>query len=141
MPRVCWVKVIGKDASLQSDIKSKDLSADFTFYPLVTGPARLCAISTPRRAYGSVAILAHCTYRTHCHLCPTMYSFTPESSEACDGKVPCPRTQHRNNVPILGGEKHDISLKILHKAGFETAFQAATLKKFPALTIAPRPSL
>ena len=33
--------------------------------------------------------------------------------------MPCLRTQHRNNVPILRGEKHDISLKILHKAGFE----------------------
>ena len=26
-----------------------------------------------------------------------------------------------NNVPILGGEKHDISLKILHQDGIETA--------------------
>ena len=36
------------------------------------------------------------------------YLFTPESSEACEGKVPCPRTHHRNNVPILRGETHDI---------------------------------
>ena len=55
--------------------------------------------------------------------------------------MPCPRTQHRNNVPILWGEKHDISLKILHQVGFETAQQAATLTKFRALTIVPRPSL
>ena len=27
----------------------------------------------------------------------------PESNEAWEGKVPCPRTQHRNNVPTLGG--------------------------------------
>ena len=40
---------------------------------------------------------------THCHLCPTRYSFTPESIEAYEGKVPCPGTQHRNNVPILRG--------------------------------------
>ena len=53
----------------------------------------------------------------------------------------CPRTQHRNNVPILRGEKHDISLKILHQAGFETARQAVTLAKLRALAIAPRPSL
>ena len=87
------------------------------------------------------AISALGTSRTHCHLCPTRYSFTPESSEACEGKVPCLRTQHRNNVPILRGEKHDISLKILHQAGFETARQAVTLAKLRAPAITPRPSL
>ena len=46
--------------------------------------------------------------RTYYHLCPTRYSFTPKSSEACEGKVPCLTTQHRNNVSILRGEKHDI---------------------------------
>ena len=55
--------------------------------------------------------------------------------------MPCPRTQHRNNVPILRGEKHDISFKILHEAGFDTAGQAVTLTKLCALTITPRPSL
>ena len=65
------------------------------------------------------------------HLCPTRYSFTPESSEACEGEVSCPRTQHRNNVPILRGEKNDISPKILHQ----------TLAKLRALAIVPRPSL
>ena len=40
--------------------------------------------------------------------------------------MPCPRTHHLNNVPRLRGEKHDISLKILHKAGFETARQAVS---------------
>ena len=56
------------------------------------------------------AISALGTSRTYCHLCPTRYSFTPESSEASEGKVSCTRTQHRNNVPILRGEKHDISM-------------------------------
>ena len=55
--------------------------------------------------------------------------------------MPCPRTQHRNNVPVLRGEKHDISLKILHQAGLETARQAATLAKLRALPIVPCPSL
>ena len=55
--------------------------------------------------------------------------------------MPCPRTQHRNNVPILRVEKHDISLKILHQAGLKTARQAATSAKLRALTIAPCPSL
>ena len=55
--------------------------------------------------------------------------------------MPCPRTQHRNNVPRLRGEKHDISLNILHQAGFETARQAATSAERHDLTIKPRPSL
>ena len=53
----------------------------------------------------------------------------------------CPRTQHRSNVPILRGEKQDISLKILHQAGFETPRQAVTSAKRHALTIVPCPSL
>ena len=81
------------------------------------------------------------SYITHCHLCPTRYSFSPESSEAFEGEVPCPRTQHLNSVPRLRGEKHDISLKILHQVGFETARQAATSAERHALTIAPCPSL
>ena len=87
------------------------------------------------------AISALGTSHTHCHLCPTRYSFTPKSSEACESTVPCPRTQHRNNVPILRGDKHDISLKMLHQAGFDTARQALTLAKLRALAIATRPSL
>ena len=54
--------------------------------------------------------------------------------------MPCRRTQHLNNVPRLRGEKHDISLKILHQAGFEPARQAATSAERHALTIAPCPS-
>ena len=117
------------------------ISLDVTFYPLVTGPVNSCAISTPRGAYSTAAVSAHWTYRTHCHLCPTRYSFSPESSEAFEGEVPCPRTQHLNNVPRLRGEKHDISLKILHQAGFETARQAVTSAERHALTIALCPSL
>ena len=131
------VKGKGKGAGLLSDIKSEDLSSDFTSYPLVAGPVHSCAISTPRRAYSPAAVSAHWTYRTHCHLCPTRYSFSPESSEAFEGEVPCPRTQHLNNVPRLRGEKHYIPLKILHQAGFETARQAATSAERHALTIAP----
>ena len=33
------------------------------------------------------------------------------TSEAFEGQVPCPKTQHLNNVPRLREEKHDISLK------------------------------
>ena len=57
------------------------------------------------------------------------------------GEVHCPKTQHLNNAPRLRGEKHDISLKILHQAGFETARQAATTAERHALAIAPCPSL
>ena len=52
----------------------------------------------------------------------------------------CPRTHHLNNVQRLRGEKHGISLKILHQAEFETARQAATSAEHHALTIAPCPS-
>ena len=50
---------------------------------------------------------------------------------------------HNNETksPRLRGGKHDISLKIPHQAGRETARQAATETKRHALTIAPRPSL
>ena len=62
-----------------------------------------CAILTPRRAYSSAAVSEQCRpYLSHgLHFHPIKYSFTPESSEAFEGKVPCPKTQHRNNVPIL----------------------------------------
>ena len=80
-------------------------------------------------------------HNAHCHICPTKCSFSPESSEAFEGEVPCPRTQHRNNVLRLREEKHNIYLKTLHQAGFETARQAATLAKRHALTIASRPSI
>ena len=53
--------------------------------------------------------------------------------------VPCPRTQHLNNVARLRGDEHDISLKILHQTGLETARQAATSAKRHALTIATCP--
>ena len=54
-------------------------------------------------------------------------------------RVKCPA--HLNNIPRLRGEKHDISPKILHQAGFETARQAATSTERYAPTIAPCPSL
>ena len=85
------------------------------------------SLFSEHRALAAISALGTC--RTHCHLCPTRYSFTPESNEACEGKVPRPKSQHRNNVPILRGEKHYISKKILQ------------LAKLRALAIAPRPSL
>ena len=38
-------------------------------------------------------------------------------------RVKCLAQGHPINVPRLRGEKHDISLEILHQAGFETARQ------------------
>ena len=111
------------------------------FTPLVTRPVHSRVISTPRGSYSPVAISAHRANRTHCRLCPIRYSFSPESSEAFEDEAPRPRTQHRNNVLRLRGEKHNISLKILHRAGLETARQAAILAKCHALTTAPCPSL
>ena len=94
-------------------------------------------IRVPFQLHGEHTVLQ--AFRRIEHLCPTRYSFSPESSEAFEGEVPCPRTQHLNNVPRLRGEKHDISLKILHQAGFETARQAATSAERHALTIAMSP--
>ena len=37
-----------------------------------------------------------------------------------------PKNTTSNNFPILRGEKHDISPKFLHQAGFKTARQAAS---------------
>ena len=85
-----------------------------------------CAISTPRRVNNSAAFSAAISVLSGTH-------FTHESSDACKGKVPCPRIEHRNKDPTLRGEKHDISLKILHQAGFETARQTATMAKRHAL--------
>ena len=98
-------------------------------------------VRSSRGSYSPAAVSEHWTYRTHCHLCPTRYSFSPESSEAFEGEVSCRRTHYLNNVPSLRGEKHDISLKILHQAGFETARQAATFAERHALAIAPCPSI
>ena len=51
--------IMNKGVGLYSDIRSEDLSSDFTFYPLVTGPVYSCAISSPWRAYSPAAISAH----------------------------------------------------------------------------------
>ena len=64
-----------------------------------TGPVHSCAI-----IFNSTASIQPCSHFAAlnfsctflCHFSPTRYSFTLEAS-----KIPCPRTQHRNNVPIL----------------------------------------
>ena len=69
----------------------------------------------PEGAYNTATIWHYNLSYNNCHLCPTRYPFTPEWSEAREGKVPYPRTQHwYNNVPELRGEKHNVSLNILH---------------------------
>ena len=60
------------------------------------------------------------------------YSFSPESSEAFEGEVSCPRTHHLNNVPRLRGGKHDISLKILHQAGFRNRTAGSDIGRAPS---------
>ena len=110
----------GKGAELYSDKKSADLSADFTFYP----PVLFVRVSfQPHREH---TVLPYLCALNLSYTLPR-YEFKPESSIACEGKVSCPGTHHQKNVPILRGEKHDISLKILHQVGLETAQQAATL--------------
>ena len=99
--------------------------------PLVTGIVHSCAISTPRRAYCLAAVSAHWTYRTHCYLCPTRYSFSPESSEAFEGEVPCPRAQHLNNVPRLRGEKRDIFSENSAPSGIRNRTAGSDIGKAP----------
>ena len=61
MDHVRLLKVKGKGAGflIFFDIKSEDLSSDFTFYPLVAGPVHSCAISIPRGAYSPAAVSTH----------------------------------------------------------------------------------
>ena len=87
-------------------------------------------IRVPSQLYGEHTVLQlFSAHYTHWHLRPTRYSLSPESSETFEGQVPYPRAQHWNNVPILRGDKHDVSLKILHQAEFKTARQAEILTK------------
>ena len=79
-------------------------------------------------------------HNTHCYIGPTRYTFSPESSEAFEGEVLRPKDTHRNTVPKLRGEKHDISLKNSAPTGLENARLAAISAKRHALTIAPYPS-
>ena len=55
----CWAFLSGKVKVQVFYIKSEDLTSDFTFYPLVTGPNHSCAISTPRGAYSPAAVSVH----------------------------------------------------------------------------------
>ena len=125
------IKVKGQVYNLISNLKTYRLtpghwSCSFVCHSSSTGSIQSCS------RFGALNV-----YRTHCHLCPIRNLFSPDSSEAFEGEVPCPRTQHLNNVPRFRGDKHDISLKILHQAGFETARQAATSAKCHDLTIPP----
>ena len=52
-----------------------------------------------------------------------------------------PKDTTSKKCPNIERGEHDISLKSLHQAGFETARQAATSAERHALTIAPCPSL
>ena len=123
--------------SLISNISSD--SYMFTTWPLdlfIRVPTQLHGEHTVLQPFWRIVLIIHIAISvlpgTHFHL-----------SQVKHLRVKClaTRTRHRNNVPILTGEKHAISLKILHLAGFETTWQAATSAKLRALTIAPGPSL
>ena len=128
--------------SLISSLKTYHPTLHLTPWSLdlfIRVPFQLHGEHTALQPFRRIEIIVHIAISCLVLSCPTRYSFSPESSEAFEGEVPCPRT-HLNNVPRLRGEKHDISLKILHQAGFETARQAATSAERHALTIAPCPS-
>ena len=118
--------------SLISSLKTG--SSDFTFYPLVTEPVHSYAISTPRGAYSPAAVSAHWTYRTHCHLCPTRYSFHLSQVKHLRVKF---LTQGHTILTM----SQDWEGRNMYQAGLETARQAATSAERHALTIALWPSL
>ena len=119
------IKVKVQVSSLISSLKTYHPTLHLT--PWSLDLLIVCPISAPQRAYSPAAIRRiELIVHNAISVVPGIYSFSPESSEAFEGEMPCPRTQHLNNVPILRGENHDISLKILHQSGFETARQAAT---------------
>ena len=107
---------------VQVYIKSEDSSSDFTFYPLVTACMDLF-IRVPFQLNGEHSVLQ------------------PFQRNEFVVHISIYLHFHRNNVSTLRGEKHDISLKILHQAGFESARQSAKLAKRHALAIASRPTL
>ena len=41
--------------------------------------------------------------------------------------MPCPRTQQRGNVPIVRGEKQDMSLKILHRPSLSLSWEMSAI--------------
>ena len=97
-------------------------------------PFRLHREHTYLQSFRRIELIIHIAISvlpsTHFHLCQVKHL-----------RVKCLAQGHPHNVPRLRGEKHDISLKILHQAGFETARQAATTAERHALPIAPCPSL
>ena len=124
-----------KDASLYSLIsilKTYQPSSHFTPWSLSHWTCSIVCHFSSTESIQFCNLSAHWACRRHCHFCPTRYSF-----EIFESEVPCPWTHHRNSVPILCAEKHDISLKILHLTGFETARQTAISAKRRAPSIAP----
>ena len=126
--------------SLISSLKTYHRTLHFTPWSLdlfIYVPFQLPGEHTVLQPFRRIELIVHIAISvlrgTHFHL--------SIESEAFEGEVLCPRTHYLNNVPRLRGEKHDISLKILHQVGFGTARQAATSAERHALTIAPRPSL
>ena len=58
--------------------KSEDLSAEFTFYPGSLNMSIYVAFHIPGEQKAQQPFSMVGTYQTHCHLCPTRYSFIPE---------------------------------------------------------------
>ena len=125
--------------SLISSLKTYHQTSHLTSWSLdlfIRVPFQLPVEHTVLQPFRRIKLIVHIAISvlpgTHIH---------SYSSEAFKGGVSCPRTHHLNNVPRLRGEKHDISLKILHQAGFENVRQAATWAERHALTIPSCPSL
>ena len=108
------------------------LCAPHTYYPWSLDLFIHVPLQLPFLEHATLAaILPLGTSRTYCHLCPTRYSFTLQSSEACEGRVPRPRTQHQTNVRILRGEKHDISKKNPATSEIQNCTTGSAIDKAP----------
>ena len=119
--------------SLISSLKTYHPTSHFTPWSLdlfIRGPSQLHGEHTVLQPFRRIELIMHIDISvlpgTHFHL-----------SQVKQLRVKC---LAQGQTSILRGEKHDISLKILYQAGFETARQAATSAKLRALTIAPCPS-
>ena len=122
--------------SLISCLKTYHLTLHLTPWSLdlfIRVPFQLHGEHTVLQPFQRIELIVHIAISvllgTHLHL-----------SQVKHFRVNC-LAQGHNILARLRGEKHDISLKILHQAGFETARQAATSAERHALTIAPCPSL
>ena len=80
-----------------------------THFPYLLDLFMYVSFQLPSGAYSTAAISAQRVCRTHCHLCPTRYSFIPELIELKHVRWSAlPNDKHRmSNMSEVRGEKHE----------------------------------